>query len=136
MQNDQRPRVFVVDDEKIIATTLQMILSRNGYDATSFTNPREALNAARMRCPHLLISDVAMPGMSGVELVVELRRLCRDVKVIFLSAHTRTGELLEAAGQARDGFRIVTKPIHPSELLAIVWQTQPNGSPASTHGSA
>lgn len=136
MQNDQRPRVFVVDDERIIATTLQMILSRNGYDATSFTSPREALNAARMRCPHLLISDVAMPGISGVELAVELRKLCRDLKVIFLSAHSRTAELLEAAGQGRDHFRIVTKPIHPSELLTIVGQTQPNVSPASMPGDA
>jgi CheY-like chemotaxis protein len=67
------PRIFVVDDEPVIASTLAAILTLHGYSATSFTSPQEALNAARWMAPDLLISDVAMPGISGIDLAIQMK---------------------------------------------------------------
>ena len=69
-------RIFVVDDESIIASSLQLILMSQGFDAHSFADPLAALNAARSKSPDLLITDVMMPQMTGIELAVQIRQDC------------------------------------------------------------
>ena len=70
-------RIFVVDDEALLATTLSIILRKSGYQATSFTNPVEALRSAASKAPDVLISEdarlVAMP-IGGGELAVSRAR--------------------------------------------------------------
>jgi FixJ family two-component response regulator len=66
------PRVFIVDDEHVIASTLAAILRMHGYSATFFTSPVEALATSRSGVPDLLISDVAMPGISGIDLATQM----------------------------------------------------------------
>ena len=66
MASSSVPRVFVVDDEHVIASTLSAILQMNGFSAKFFTSPLEALAVARAKSPDLLISDVEMPGLSGM----------------------------------------------------------------------
>lgn len=62
--------IFVVDDEAVIASTLAAILRLHGYSATAFTSPLEALAAAQLDAPDFLVSDVAMPVLSGVDLAI------------------------------------------------------------------
>src|ERR1700735_532098 len=70
-------RVFVVDDDRLIASTTTAILELNGYDAHSFVNPLEALEAVRtVGPPDLVIADVIMPGLSGVDLAGRLKEEC------------------------------------------------------------
>jgi CheY-like chemotaxis protein len=66
-------RVFVVDDDMLIASSLAAILKLHGYSATSFTSPLEALAAVLVSAPDLLISDVAMPGLSGIDLAIQIK---------------------------------------------------------------
>jgi CheY-like chemotaxis protein len=69
------PKIFVVDDESVIANTVAILLKRRDFTATAFTNPIEALERAHIDPPDLLVSDVMMPEMSGVELAIQLKRL-------------------------------------------------------------
>jgi DNA-binding response OmpR family regulator len=110
-------RVFVVDDERMIASTLAMILSHRGFDATAYVRPREALQAARSAPPDLLISDVVMPELSGIDLSIQVREKCPLCKILLFSGQATTSDLLEEARAQGHNFELLTKPAHPTELL-------------------
>jgi DNA-binding response OmpR family regulator len=121
MSSSGRNRVvFVVDDERLIASTLQLILKRRGFDARSFVDPVTALQAAQLTAPDLLLSDVMMPGMNGIELAIQVTRGCADCKVLLFSGQTATNDLLMDARSRGHHFEILAKPVHPSELLAKI----------------
>jgi CheY-like chemotaxis protein len=114
-------RVFVVDDDQLIATTTTAILELNGYEAHSFVNPLEALEAVRtVGPPDLVIADVIMPGLSGIDLAVRLKEECPSCKVLLLSGQTETENLLQAARRQGHDFEILAKPIPPAHLLARI----------------
>src|ERR1700677_1513397 len=110
-------RIFVVDDEFIIASTLATILQRNGFDAVFFTEPLAVLPAAREQAPDLLITDVVMPGLSGIDLAIALRLEFPDCKVLLFSGKASTANLLDAAREKGHDFELLSKPIHPTEFL-------------------
>lgn len=112
--------VYVVDDEKIITSTLTAILARKGYSSFGFTNPREALESATAQPPALLITDVIMPTMNGIELAIEFKTRFPDCKVLLLSGRTYTADLLEIAKERGHNFTILAKPVHPIDLLAAI----------------
>jgi DNA-binding NtrC family response regulator len=116
-QSSSQSRVFVVDDEIIIASTLATILQRNGFDALSFTHPLEALKAARVKAPDLLISDVMMPDLSGVDLAILLKKHCPGCRVLLFSGQAATSNLLQVARDNGHDFELISKPIHPAEFL-------------------
>lgn len=116
-QSHQQFRIFVVDDEVVIASTLATILQRNGFDAASYTHPLEALKAARASAPDLLISDVMMPELSGIDLAILIKQICPDCKVLLFSGQAATANLLAVARQQGHDFELLLKPIHPAEFL-------------------
>ena len=120
MSSNPVPRVFVVDDEHVIASTLAAILKLHGYSATFFTSPREALEAARSKAPDLLISDVAMPGISGIDLAIQMKIQYPRCKVLLFSGQAATQDLLEDARSQGHNFQLLEKPVHPSAMLSRV----------------
>ncbi|HET6219689.1 MAG TPA: response regulator [Acidobacteriaceae bacterium] len=110
-------QIFVVDDEKVIAETLAVILARNGFTVTSFTSPREALEKARRLPPSLLLCDVIMPELSGVDLAVQIKETWPHCKILLFSGQAETNDLLSAAREQGYDFPLVAKPIHPVDLL-------------------
>ena len=110
-------RIFVVDDEFVIATTLATILERSGFDAISFTDPLKALKAAAVQAPDLLISDVVMPELSGIDLAIRLKQNHPDCKVLLFSGQAATANLLDVARSNGHDFEVLSKPIHPTEFL-------------------
>jgi DNA-binding NtrC family response regulator len=113
-------RVFVVDDERIISSTLATILTLQGFEATAYTQPLEALKAARCKAPDLLISDVVMPLLSGIDLSIQVQEQCPDCKVLLFSGQATTMDLLETARTNGHSFELLTKPVHPTDLLKKV----------------
>src|ERR1700722_33619 len=120
-----RPTVLVVDDESVIAETVAAILSRSGYAATTAFDAPEALELALLSPPELLITDVSLPGMSGIELAITIRRIFPDCKVLLFSGHAATAGLMAGAQRAGHTFTLLSKPVHPKELLAWVSQSLP-----------
>ena len=104
-----RPLVLVVDDEPLVAYTLSMILSNAGYAAVTAYDGARGFELASELSPELLISDVAMPGMTGVELalaVVTEQPMC---KVLLFSGHATSVDLGNAFDAGYD-FPLLAKP--------------------------
>ena len=119
-QLQKKDRIFVVDDDPIITTTLGLILSQQVFDVTPFTGPLEALEATQTETPNLLIADVMMPGSSGIELAIALREACPACAVILFSGQPATETMLETARIRGHDFQVLAKPVHPIEILARI----------------
>jgi DNA-binding NtrC family response regulator len=115
-------RIFVVDDEPVIASSLAAILQMNGFSARFFTCPLEALAAARSESPDLIISDVAMPDISGLDLAIQMRAQYPNCKILLFSGQAGTSDLLESARARGYDFRLLQKPVHPTEFLFEIGQ--------------
>ena len=109
--------VLVVDDERIIADTLSIILSRNNYKVMTAYDGTSALELARAYRPTLLITDVVMPGMTGIELALALEELIPEIKVLLFSGQAATIDMLEQANGLGRHFTLLSKPVHPADML-------------------
>ena len=112
-----RKRVLVIDDEPSIADSLTEILIGHGYDALAFHSGLTAIDSARDCCPDLVISDVVMPKLNGVDTVLAIRELCPSTKILLFSGQAGTTTILEAARAEGHEFEMLPKPIHPEQLL-------------------
>ena len=112
--------VLVVDDEQPIAEMVAAILRKSGYVAHIAHNGEEALHFLDTITPHVLISDMMMPGMNGVQLAVEVRKRCPECRIALCSgAASPENALREARRQGYD-FRFFKKPFHPPDLLRSI----------------
>jgi CheY-like chemotaxis protein len=125
----EQPVVLVVDDEKVIADTLSMILSRSGFSTMTAYDGITALELARELSPDLLISDVVMPGMTGVELAIKVTQTIPGCKVLLFSGQAATVNLLEKARHAGYDFTALTKPIHPTDMLRRISESLATPNP-------
>src|ERR1700733_5410677 len=112
--------VLVVDDERIIADTLSLILSNSGYTVLTVYDGKKALEFAPAPPPALLITDVVMPGMTGIELAIMLVEVVPDCKVLLFSGQAATVDLLATARDMGHEFTLLTKPVHPTDMLRRV----------------
>jgi len=122
-KKEHRPVVLVVDDESAIADTLAQILTLSGYAAMPVYDGEEALETALLMPPELLITDVMLPGMSGIELAITMRRIFPDCRVLLFSGQAATSDLLTSAKHAGHDFTLLSKPVHPTDLLRRVTES-------------
>jgi CheY-like chemotaxis protein len=119
-------RVFVIDDEPLIALTLAQMLLEQGYCTLWFSNPLDALAAIALRPPDLMITDVTMPQLCGVDLAIHVKETQPACAILLVSARAPYEDLAPAREQGHS-FRILDKPIAPSHLLAEVRNLLPEG---------
>jgi len=125
------PVVLVVDDEEIIADTRVAILASWGYAAMASYDAESALEIARVIPPEILITDVRLTGMNGVDLAIEIQSRVPDCKVILFSGQADSLNLLALARNAGHNFTLLQKPVHPAELLAHLAEFQPATRPGA-----
>jgi CheY-like chemotaxis protein len=118
MTDRPKPRVLVVDDERVIADTLATILNQAGYDASAIYSGAAAVERAKSDKPNLVITDVMMPDMNGIDAAIQIRFALPSCKILLFSGQASTADLLEKARQQGHEFEILAKPIHPQDLLA------------------
>jgi DNA-binding response OmpR family regulator len=112
-----KPRVLIVDDESVIADTLALILSKNGYAVSVAYSGEDAVRLAEVKPPDILITDVVMGGMSGIEAAIEVCQRVPKCRAILISGQTGTNELLRQVRAGGYGFEMLLKPVHPQSLL-------------------
>jgi DNA-binding NtrC family response regulator len=114
------PRIFIVDDEPSIAQMMSVVLQMNLFDAVPFTDPTEALAAARAGAPDYLISDIVMRGMTGIELARIMQNELPGCKVLLFSGQAEAPGMVKTAEDDGQRFSFLQKPVHPTELVAAL----------------
>lgn len=128
-------KVLVVDDERPIADTLHEILCRAGYDCAVAYSGAEALELIHALHPALMISDVIMPGLNGLDLARRVRNAHKCCAVLLFSGNAATQDLLKISHNEGPIFEVLAKPVPPRELLATVARilsSKPN-APGKAH---
>ncbi len=116
----KKPKVLVVDDERVIADTLAIILERAGFDSTPIYTGKDAIEQALARKPDLVISDVIFTNeeINGIDVAIRIRKELPACKILLFSGQAATADLLERAREQGHEFEILAKPVHPQDLLA------------------
>jgi DNA-binding response OmpR family regulator len=117
-ETPQKPKVLVADDERVIADTLAIILNQSGFDATAVYTGETAVEIARTLQPDMLISDVIMTDLNGIDAAIRIREMLPACKILLFSGQAATADLLDRARNQGHEFEILAKPVHPQDLLA------------------
>ncbi len=117
-EESKKQRVLVVDDERVIADTLAMILQQTGFETRVAYSGEQALEVAVEFAPDMLISDVIMAGVNGIDAAIRIREMLPGIKILLFSGQAATADLLEKARALGYDFEILAKPVHPQDLLA------------------
>jgi CheY-like chemotaxis protein len=123
-----KPKLLIVDDENSLRASLSAILSRAGYDIRTAEDGFSALEEVRRDCPHVILSDLNMPAMSGFELLSVIRRRFPAVRVVAMSGAFNGEEVPQ--GVAADAY--YPKGTNLSVLLDTLWHLT---APESTEPS-
>lgn len=130
------PIVLVVEDDKAIVHLLSTILDANDYRVVQGSTGREALSTISSHCPDVVLLDLGLPDMDGVDIIKNVRQWSQ-VPIIVLSARNRERDKVEALDLGADDY--VTKPFGTAELLArirIALRHVSNGTPDTPTGKA
>jgi len=117
-ESSAKPKVLVVDDERVIADTLAMILNQSGFEARSVYSGEKALELATTFAPDMLITDVIMDDLNGIDAAIRMRAQLPQIKILLFSGQAATADLLEKARSQGYEFEILAKPVHPQDLLS------------------
>jgi len=112
-------KILVVDDEPDMLRLLSMILrDKTAYDVTTTNNPVEALELARKGGFDILITDLKMPGLDGIELLNAVRGFDPDIPIIIITAYATA----ESAAEAMDknAFDFITKPFRKEQIIFTI----------------
>ena len=127
----QKLRVLLIDDEHTVADTLALILKMNGFQATTSYSGEHGLELARRQQFDFLISDVVMPGMNGIQAAIGIRELQPNCRILLVSGHAETAEMLKSANAKGHAFEILAKPFHPLFLIETLRKPLSPTSPPS-----
>lgn len=111
-------RILVVDDETDNCEYLKLLLTKEGYDVTTLTDPTQAVETLKASDYHLVVLDMMMPQMHGSELLEHIRKVDTDIAVVVATGHPSVETAVASLrGQASD---YVKKPVEPEEFLSTI----------------
>lgn len=114
--------VMVVDDEPNIADTLSQILKNQGFKSVVVYSAEEAIAALPDVHPEIVIADVIMGRLSGVDLAVYLAEHFPTCRVLLMSGNNAAAELIDRSAKAGFSFMLLAKPVHPNDILSLMSQ--------------
>jgi DNA-binding NtrC family response regulator len=110
--------VLVIDDDRVLADTLSDILRKHGFSPVALYSGEEALELAERLRPEIVLSDIRMSRLDGVETAKRIRALHPDCRVILVTAHVVSPsmrQLIEGFG-----FELLQRPLHPEHVLSVL----------------
>ena len=110
-------KILVVEDEATISRILSTVLTANGYQVLNAENGQQALSMASSHCPDLILLDLGLPGMDGIEVIRVLREWTATL-ILLVSARNQEEKMVRALDLGADDY--ITKPFGTSELLARI----------------
>jgi CheY-like chemotaxis protein len=122
-------KVIVVDDEPVIADTLVDILNGEGCEAVAVSDGASAIKWAQMILPDVIVSDVMMPGLNGIETAKAIRETLPACRIVLFSGQAASLDLLEKARAEGYEFEVLAKPVNPTVLLAALGVTAKSVTP-------
>ena len=129
MPDEQAPvRVLVVDDERIIADSIALILRGRGFDSRAVYSGEDAAELALTWMPDAVIADVVMGKMDGVALAIYLSHTLPVCKVLLISGNIATSEILDESKKLGHDFPILAKPFPPESVFEFLSQSGAVGS--------
>ena len=112
------PRIMIIDDDPLTLKRLRRLLEKKGYQVSSYTNPLGAVKQMEISHYHLVITDVKMPGMDGMELLINVKTHLSTTEVILMTGYASIDKAIEAT---REGaFYYLEKPFTPEQFLDCV----------------
>src|SRR5690242_21224902 len=126
--------LLLVDDDPDLLKLLSMRLTAAGHRVTAVESAEDALTQLAVARPHLVVSDVQLPGRDGLALFDEIRKRHPALPVILLTAHGTIPDAVEAT--ARGVFTYLTKPYDGRELLEKIAQALALGAPSTVPGKS
>ena len=112
-----KDKVLIVEDEQSISNFISMILTANGYDTIVVRSGEEALTMISSHCPDLIVLDLGLPDMDGIEVLKSVRKWS-SLPVVVVSARHHEHDKVEALDYGADDY--ISKPFGTSELLARI----------------
>ena len=112
-------KILIIDDEPDMLKLLSMILrEKTPYEISTTNNPLEALELAKNGGFDLVISDLKMPGLDGIEIIEAVKRLDEDTPVVIITAYGTVESASEA--MLKGGFDFITKPFRKEQILFTI----------------
>jgi len=128
-------RILVVDDERVIADTLGVILRQAGFAVDVAYSGTEGVERARSIRPSLILSDVVMPDMNGIEMAIRVSKEQPDCRILLFSGQAASADLLNSARSQGYDFHIIAKPVHPQDLIQYIRKSVSALNPPPRSGS-
>lgn len=114
------PLLLVLDDDSAVRRTWAIILEQKGYTVIAVERGEEAVAVARQHNPDLLLADIRLPDMTGVEAARQVAEVAPRCRILLISGDSDSNEILEQARAEGASFEVLPKPISPPELLARI----------------
>ncbi|MCM2331499.1 MAG: response regulator, partial [Pseudomonas sagittaria] len=110
--------MLIVEDDEVLADNIRTYLERKGYEALLCESAEQALEIFAAQHPDVLLTDYCLPGMSGIELIRQVRSLDSQVKAVMMTAHGNVQGAVEA--MKAGAYDYLTKPVVLAELKLLI----------------
>lgn len=111
-------KVLIIDDERPIRETLEMFLREKGYEVATSENGADGLRLIEKEPPDIVVLDIRLPGMNGLEVLQNIKKINKDTEVILITAYHDIGNNIEAIALGAYGY--IRKPIDAAEFEVTI----------------
>ena len=118
----KKTKILIVDDEESLRTLLSISLSHKGFEVFTAEDGKKAIEIFRQESPPIVITDIKMPGIDGLELLRRIRRLDPDTRVIVITGHGDMESAVESLKLEASDF--ISKPVKEEALIVAIKRAQ------------